>query len=170
MRLIGMFRLRMSTLMMFVLMAAAASALFVEVRGHTGPGIAGWQVDGPTLFVLAIGLTGLALGAWKEHTATQTMLQVTLACLGCLTLIWIGEAGFNRGLRYWFQAAFGLTVPLPLLARRYVKATLPRGPRQAWWKRTCEAVFFSFLNIMLVTAGSLFQLTIVEIGPQVLAL
>jgi hypothetical protein len=34
---------------------------------------------------------------------------------------------------------------------------LPRGPRRNWWKKTCEAVFFSFLNVILVSAGGVFQ-------------
>jgi hypothetical protein len=169
MRLIGRFRLSLATMMMFVLMAAAASALFVEIHGRVGSGTAGWELDVPILFLLSIGLTGVALGAWKAHTAVQTMLQVTLACLGCLALIWIAEAGFERGVRYWFQGTFALTVCLPLLARRYVKSALPRGPRRTWWKRTCEAVFFAFLNLVLVAAGSLLQLYIAELASGLLA-
>lgn len=171
MRWIGKVRLSLATMMMFVVMAAAGAALYVKILQYTGEAEAGlgWQVDIPTLFLLAIVLTGIALAAWKEHTAVQTMLQITLACLGCLSLIWIGEAGFGRGLRYWFQAMFALTVTLPLLARRYVKSGLPRGPRRTWWKGTCEAVFFAFLNILLVTAGGLFQLAIAEIGPAFVA-
>ena len=144
--------------MMFVLMAAAAMALFVKIQQHTNAVLpAGWKIDVPSLFLLAIALTAVALGSWKEHSAVQTMLQVTLACVGCLTLIWIGEAQYERAIRYWCQGTFAATVTIPMLARRFVKSGMPRGPRRDWWKKTCEAVFFSFLTMMLVTAGGLFQ-------------
>ena len=85
------------------------------------------------------------------------MLQVTLACFGCLTLIWVSEAQYERAIRYWCQGTFAATVTLPMLARRYVKAGMPRGPRRDWWKKTCEAIFFSFLTLLLVSAGGLLQ-------------
>jgi hypothetical protein len=171
MRLIRKIRFSMGTAMMFVLMAAAAMALFTKIQQHTAVITqTGWKIDAPSLFLLAIALTALALGSWKEHTAVQTMLQITLACLGCLTLIWIGEARYERAIRYWFQGTFAATVTLPLLARRFVKAALPRGRQRDWWKKTCEAVFFSFLNIMLVTAGGLLQAAVYAVGSEVLAL
>ena len=175
MRLIHKIRFSMGTILMFVLMAAAAMALFAKIQHLTDvatrPGVTlpGWKVDVPSLFLLAIVLTAVALGSWKEHTAVQTMLQVTLACLGCLTLIWIGEAQYERAIRYWFQATFAATVTLPLLARRFVKTELPRGPRRDWWKKTCEAVFFSFLNMMLVTVGGLLQTGVYLVGSELLA-
>jgi hypothetical protein len=157
MRLSGKVQFSMGTIMMFVLAAAAGSALFARVQERFQLPSHGWKVDAPSLFLAAIGLTAVALGAWKEHSAAQTMLQFTLACVGCLTLIWIGEAQYERAIRYWFQATFASTVTLPLLARRFVKASIPRGPRRDWWKKTCEAVFFSFVNIMLVTVGGFLQ-------------
>jgi hypothetical protein len=175
MRLIYQIRFSMGTIMMFVLMAGAALALFTKIQHLTGvvtrPAgtLPGWKIDVPSLFLLAIALTAIALGSWKEHTAVQTMLQVTLTCLGCLTLIWIGEAQYERAIRYWFQATFAGTVTLPMLARRFVKAGLSRGPRRDWWKKTCEAVFFSFLNMMLVTVGGLLQTAVYLVGSELLA-
>ena len=122
----------------------------------------GWNIDVPSLFLLAIVLTAVALGSWKEHTAVQIMLQVTLACFICLTLIWIGEAQYERAIRYWCQATFAATVTLPMIARRFVKSGMARGPRRDWWKKSCESVFFSFLTMMLVAAGGLFQLAVYE--------
>src|SRR5271166_623128 len=118
MSVIGRIRFSMGAIMMFVLTAAAASALYVKILQHTGAvATPGWTVDIPSLFLLAIGLTAVALSSWKEHTSFQTMLQITLACAGCLTLIWIGEAHHERVIRYWFQGIFATTVSLPLLAR-----------------------------------------------------
>ncbi len=163
-------RFSLATTMMFVLTAAAASALYVKVLQRTTILVGStWKLDAPTLFLLAIILTAIALAPWKAHSAVQTMLQVTLACLGCLTLIWIGEAHYERAIRYWFQASFAVMVTLPLFARRLVKSTMPRGPRRAWWKKTCEAVFFSFLNIMLVTAGAVFQTVLIAYGTDFFA-
>jgi hypothetical protein len=170
MRLIQKFRFSMGTIMMLVLTAAAVSALFVKVRQHSEAIAAlGWKVDVPSLFLLAICLTAVALSSWKEHTAVQTMLQITLTCVGCLILVWIGESQYERGIRYWFQATFAATVTLPLLARRFVKSELPRGPRRAWWKKTCEAIVFSFLNMLLVTVGGLLQAAVYWAGLEFLA-
>ena len=166
MRLFRMIRFSMGTIMIFVLMVAAGMALFVKIQQHTEglvrPAVLppGWTLDVPSLFLLAIALTAVALGSWKEHTAVQIMLQVTLACFSCLTLIWIGEAQYERAIRYWCQGTFAATVTIPMLARRFVKSGLPRGPRRDWWKKTCEAVFFSFLTMLLVTAGGLLQAAI----------
>ena len=71
-------------------------------------------------------------------------------------------------IRYWFQACFAATVTLPLIARRIAKSSLPRGPRRNWWKKTCEAVFFSFVNMMLITAGGFFQAVLIMYGSELL--
>jgi hypothetical protein len=170
MPILSRIRFSLATIMMFVLAAAAASALYAKALDRTElVGTPDWKFDVPTLFLLGIVLTALALGSWKSHTAVQIMLQVTLACLGCLTLIWIGEAKYERAVRYWFQACFASTVTLPLIARGIVKSSLPRGPRRNWWKKTCEAVFFSFVNMMLVTAGGVFQTVLIAYGSEFFA-
>ena len=120
----------------------------------------------PSLFLLAIGLTAMALGSWKEHSAAQIMMQVTLACVGCLTLIWVAEAQYEGAIRYWCQAMFAATVTIPMLARRLVKTGMPRAAA-GWGKKTCEAVFFSYLTIMLVTTGGLFQLAVYEVAASI---
>jgi hypothetical protein len=163
-------RFSMATIMMFVVAAAAGSALFAKVSHHTGAVAPGaWKIDVPTMWLSAIGLTAVALAAWKEHTPIQTMLQFTLACLGCLVLVWIGEAQYERAIRYWFQGTFAATVVIPLLGRRLAKRALPRGPRRDWWKNNCEAVFFSFLNMMLVTAGGVMQTAVYVLGESFLS-
>ena len=93
MRLVRMIRFSMGTIMMFVVMVAAGMALFVKIQKLTDSVTApaalppGWNFDVPSLFLLAIALTAVSLGSWKEHTAVQIMLQVTLACFSCLTLV-----------------------------------------------------------------------------------
>src|SRR5271156_2522984 len=77
----GRLRISIATIMMFVVMAAAAMALFAKIQ-HLADDAAvptGWKLDAPILFLLAIFLTSVALGSWKEHTGVQIMIQVTLA-------------------------------------------------------------------------------------------
>ncbi len=169
MRFLRGFRFSIATLLMLVVTTASASALFAKVKAHSElPTWPSWKYDSPTLMTLAIGLTAVALGALKDHTSVQTMLQATIAYLGYLSLIWLAEAGRVRILLYWFQTAFALTVALPLVGRKLVKSGLPRGPRRSWWKKTCEAFVFSFLNILMVAAGALIQFIVVEAGSTLL--
>ncbi len=161
-------RFTMAMVMMMVVTAAVASALFAKIRQHVAaPNQPYLKVDAPILFVLSIGLTAAALGALKGHTAVQMMLQMTVACLGFVVLIGLAEAGWVRPLLYWFQASFGVLVTVPLLARRYVKVEMGRGPKRTWWKNTYEAVFFAFLTQMLVLLGLLLQFAAVMV-PQVI--
>lgn len=152
-------RFSLATISMFVVAAAAASALFAKVMQHSVQTsvLPSWKYDSPTLVTLAIALTAIALGALKSHTAVQTMLQATIAFLGYFILISLAESGHVHLLLYWFQTAFALTVALPLVARRYVKSEMPRGPRRTWWKNTCEALIFAFLNILMVATGAFLQ-------------
>lgn len=163
----GRFRVSIATMLMLVLTAAAASAFFAEVREHSGTfgsNTSIWKIDVPILATVAIASTAVALGSMKGHSLVQMMLQATLAYLGYLSLIWLGEAKMERPLLYWFQVSFALTVALPMLIRRSVKARMPRGPRRTWWKRTLEAIVFSFLNMLLIIAGMMAQLYAAEIG------
>src|ERR1700735_900641 len=99
-------RFSLATVMMLVVVAAAVSALFAKVYRYapadTKPYL---KIDAPVLFTLSIVLTAVALGALKSHTAFQTMLQITLACVGFLSLIWMVEQGWERPLLYWFQVS-----------------------------------------------------------------
>jgi hypothetical protein len=153
--------------MMLVTTSAAVLALFAKVQQYTPPATKPYlKTDAPLLFVLSVVLTAVALGALKSHSANQMMLQVVLACLGFLALIWLAEYKLERPLLYWFQTGFGVLVTLPLLARKHVKNGMARGPRRAWWKRTLEAVFFSFLTMLLALAGNLLQWLAAMVGPQ----
>ena len=154
MRLIGKLRFSIGSLMMFVLMVAAGAALFVKILEHDFPN---YPPVSPTGSILAIVLATVALGSWKGHTATQIMLQTTLACLICLSSYWCVESQHERAILYWYEGVFAMTVTLPMVVRRHVKAAWPKGPRRESWKKTCEAVSFSFLAILIGTAGGIFQ-------------
>lgn len=152
------FRFSMSTAMLAVVTAALASAVFARARAHvTVAGRPYLDVDVPAVFVISIALTALAFGALKAHSAKQVMLQMILAYLGYFSVILLAEAGATRPLLYWVQAGFFLQVVLPLIARSYLKAEMGRGPRRAWWKKTTEAVIFSFFTIAVVMASAWLQ-------------
>ena len=168
MLLLRKMRFSMAMVMMMVAAAAAASALFAKVRAHVPASNQTYlKFDAPALFVASIALTAVGLGALKGHTFGQTLLQITVACLGYVSLVGLAESGRARPLLYWFQISFGLLVTGPLLARRLVKAEMERGPRRDWWKGTWEAVFFAFLTMMLVLLGLLLQWLTATIGEQV---
>ena len=159
-------RLSMATVMMVVV---TASALFAKVRSHVPAGNQPYlKVDAPILFVLSIGLTAVGLGSLKGHSAGQTMLQVTVACLGYVSLIGLAEAGRERPLLYWFQVSFGILVTGPLLARRLFKSEMERGPRREWWKKSCEAAFFAFLTMMPVLLGLVLQWSTSIVGQIII--
>jgi hypothetical protein len=169
MLLLRKFRFSMAMAMMMVVAAAAASALFAKVRAHVPTGNSPYlKTDAPILFVLSIGLTAVGLAALKSHSVGQTLLQITVACLGYVSLIGLAETGRERPLLYWFQISFGLFVTIPLVARRLVKTEMERGPRRDWWKKTCEAVFFAFLTMMLVLVGLLLQWIAALLGGQLI--
>ncbi len=162
-------RFTLATAMELVVTAAVASALFAKVHRYTPPsGLTYLRIDAPILFVLSIVLTAVALGSLKGHTPGQMMLQVVVACLGFLSLVTLAENHWQRPLLYWFQVGFGVQVTLPLLARGIVKSEMERGPRRGWWKGTFEAVFFSFLTMMLVLVGILLQWLAAMIGGAIL--
>lgn len=152
---------------MLIVAAALASALYAKIY-ETTKGWTMFQHDGPILVVLAIVLTAVALGSYKAHSVAQIFLQVALGCLGYLSLIWIAETTLLRPLVYWLQVSFALTVAVPMLARRFVKTTMPRGPRRTFWKKTLEAIVFSFLNLMLVATGAWLESFIVQVGGPIL--
>jgi hypothetical protein len=158
MNLLRKMRFTMATVMMLVVTAAVAFALFAKARDHVPnvqyPYV---NIDAPAIFVISIALTAIALGALKAHSSGQIMLQVVLAYLAYLALISMAEAGLVRPLMYWFQACFALLATAPLIARAHVKAEMERGPRRTWWKKTTEAVLFSFLTICLVLMSSFLQ-------------
>jgi hypothetical protein len=151
-------RFTMATVMMAVVTAAVASALFIKVRDHIPtaqyPYLA---VDAPIIFILSITFTAIALGALKAHSAGQVMLQIVLAYLAYVGLISLAEVGLVRPVLYWFQVCFALLAMIPLVARSYVKTEMERGPRRTWWKKTTEAVLFSFFTIFIVMVSSFLQ-------------
>jgi hypothetical protein len=159
-------RFTMATVMMLVVTAAVAFALFVKSRDHVPnnqyPYI---NIDAPAVLVISIALTAIALGALKAHSSGQIMLQIVLAYLAYLGLIGLAEVGAFRPLLYWFQACFALLATAPLVARSYVKTEMERGPRRTWWKKTTEAVLFSFFTITIVLVSCFLQwLTVLIVG------
>jgi hypothetical protein len=149
----------MAGLALLVVASATASALFAKVyhlfrpEDLTTATYPTLHFDAPILLLVGIVLTAITLGANKGHSLSLILLQITLSCLGFLSLIWLQEAKQPRLLLYWFQTAFLLTVAAPMLARHLLKTHLPRGPRRSWWKKTLETAIFSAVNMGLVGIG-----------------
>ena len=145
----------MATAMMAVVTAAWPSPSSRRSAEHiptTPEPLRSLQVDAPAIFVVAsIALTALALGALKgafgrpDHAPDDPGLPGST-----FSLLTAGRASASqeRPLLYWFQAAFAILVTsCPWWPGRIVKNEMERGPRRTWWKKTTEAVVFSFLTV-----------------------
>ena len=148
-------RLTMATVMVLVITAGSASALFARLAHHLPPippsSSMRYEIAG--LFVAAIGLTGVAIAARKRHSPYLAMLQITVACLAYLILISVAEISRLRPVLYWYQIAFAVLVVIPLVVRRIIKLRMEKSPRRAQWMKTCESLAFAFLNMILVLIG-----------------
>ena len=163
-------RISLATLMIIVITAAAASALFSRLVRHmpAGSAPASIRYDVATLVVMAVVLTGMAIAARKGHSPRLAMFQITVACLGYLGLLSLAEISTGRPIFYWYQATFAALVVVPLIARRLVKRRIEKGPRRTLWMKRCESVAFAFLNMVLVLIGVGVQLIIVVVVTNVL--
>ena len=145
-----------ATLMMLVVTVASAAALVMRVllflQTELRKSLHPYTADMAALWILGIVLTGVALAAWRGHTANQAMARISLSCLAFLYALSVSKLD-SRVAFYWLQSLFGVLVVLPLLARGWNKTRLDLGPRRTWWLGTCEAVAFAYLNMLLVLAG-----------------
>ena len=156
-------RISIATIMMLVVTVGAASGLAArmlstKIASELALGAGGVRSgDVVAVLLLAVGLTALTLAAWKRHTANQMMLQITMACLGLLFVLSLGDMASKRFQLYWLQILFAVLVVGPLLARRAVRARMIRGRGRTWWMGTCEAIAFAYLNMLLVAIGAVIE-------------
>ena len=145
-----------ATLMMLVVTVSSAVAQVARalelLREVLNNSLQAYTADFATLWILGIVLTGVALAAWRGHTANQAMLQISLSCLAFLYALSVIKLDVHFAF-YWLQSLFGVLVVAPLVARRWIKTRLGRGSRRVWWLATCEAVGCAYLNMLLVLAG-----------------
>lgn len=151
------FRISMASIMMLVVVAATASALFAKIVEIISSEFAEWKYDIAAVFVLAIALTAIALGALRSHSGVQMMIQATAVYLSFLSIIWIVEREHYRIAIYWFQVLFAGTVAFPLLALRFAKADAEGETGQGWPRRLFESLPLAFGNLILVFLGVWFQ-------------
>jgi hypothetical protein len=121
-------RLRLATLLVLVVASAPALALYAKMLEHIGPG----DLDAPAVTLLAIVLTGIAVGAWRRASPGQVIAQIGLACAALLVLV---EISFTRLVNYWLAIVVAVTIVVPLLARSQASATQGSGTgsrRVAW--------------------------------------
>jgi hypothetical protein len=153
------FRISMASIMMLVVAAAAASALFTKIVGTISGEFGEWKYDVPAVIIIAVALTAIALGAFRNHSGIQMMIQATGAYLGFLSMIWIIEQEHYRIAIYWFQILFAGLVVFPFLARRFARARSGVEDDPGWLARATEALPLAFGNMILVLAGAWFQWT-----------
>jgi hypothetical protein len=166
------FRFTMATVMLLVVTSAAASALFAKVHALTPASGAPYlsNVDSGILVIATVVMVGATLGTLKGHSPAQIMLQVTLACLGLYLFLTMVEAKLRHPLLYWLHACFLVLVLIPALVRRAAKDRIERGPARNRRKRTCEAIMFSFVTMMIVMLALFLEWLAAVIGMNIINL
>jgi hypothetical protein len=139
---------------MLALVAAVASAtaLYAAWAEYHG------DPDTPITLLLAVVLTGLAIGAWRRASPTLVMVQIALACAGLRLAI---ESEGTRLGNYVLLALFAATVVVPLLIVR----ALDSPGRESRRRGRIEAVAAVLLNTGLnLVAYVAFLIASFEIG------
>ena len=146
----------------FVLAAAMASALWVEFyRINGGPSSDAQAFDFATLVVLALTLTGVAVGCCRGSTVLQILLQITASC-GIVLVMFVAIEHNLRIARYWAQIIFGLTVTLPVVALRTSERLRWPGWIRGSFRSTVHVALCSFINLSLVLVGAIVQVYFAE--------
>jgi hypothetical protein len=116
------FRLRLGTQLLLVAALAAALAMYGKLIEHLGP-------DESTVLLLAVVLTGIAVGAWRRASPGQVIAQIGLTCAALLVLIELSSTSLEK---YWLILIVAVTIVLPLVARNQAAATQGSRPRRRW--------------------------------------
>jgi hypothetical protein len=114
---------------MLALVAALAPAIALYARLVENVGA---DLDLPTVTLLAIVLTGIAVGAWRRASPVQVIVQIGLTCALLTARI---EIDSTRLANYWLALVVAVTIVLPLLARAQAGTTQGSrlgSPRAAW--------------------------------------
>lgn len=150
------FRISMASIMVLVVAAAAASALFAKIVKIISDAFGEYKYDAGAVVIIAIALTAIALGTLRNHSGVQMMIQAAGTYLGFLSLLWIIDGEHMRAVFYWFQASFAGMIVFPLLARRFAGVEPEAGAEPGWLGRVLETLPLIFCNIVLVTIGQFF--------------
>ncbi|SIO25828.1 hypothetical protein SAMN05444166_3292 [Singulisphaera sp. GP187] len=160
----GRFRLTMRTMMIAVLTAAMASALFSELwRLLKASSTSNVHVDVPTIVILGICLNAVAIGCWGRLTLEQTFIQIAICCLMVLTAAWIWESKLTRLMRYWLQLSFAVGVVLPLFVRTIIVDKKKPTPRTRRIASNINNIIFAYINFIIVLIVAVFQLLVLYV-------
>ncbi len=152
------FRFSLGSLMVFILTAAAASALYakiIELLNGTANPISAYDVANVVLIALLLSSTIVV--CIRRETVNQGMFQVTLSCVVILATLALIEENLVRLLLYWAQLCFAVLLVLPLVLRRLALDGEETESRRAWLVWVAEVLLGSFANIILVLLGILIQ-------------
>jgi hypothetical protein len=94
--------------------------------------------------LLAVVLTGIAVGAWRRASPGQVIAQIGLTCAALLMLIELSSTWLEK---YWLILIVAVTIVLPLVARNQAAATQGSRPRSRWVASAGAVLLNIALNI-----------------------
>lgn len=150
-------RFTMRTLMIFVLTAAVASAMFGELARLLKGLPMNLAIDVPSIVLTAIALNAVALGCLLRLSVDQVLVQITVCCLLVLAGAWLWEWKLDRGLRYWLQASFAAVVVLPLLIKAAAMSEDDPSTRSRRVVAGVEVLLLAYANYVAILVVAMFQ-------------
>lgn len=152
-------RFSIRSLMLLVLCAASASALFAKLQSLWAPIGGDYVVDGPALVVLGIGLNAVFLAAIRKHSIYQYMFQVTVAC-GLL----LGDVRLFEYKSRLVHYALAINIFALLIAPFLLRTLYRRKPRGTALRNRVRMFYRPYalgvINLLILTLESGIQVTI----------
>ena len=145
-------RISIATTMLIVLTASLAAATFTKTRmlfDRTSTD----AIDYPAVFVLAITLTGIAIGGVRRYGLNQTLLHISTAFAIVSTAILFAEIHARLAL-YWLEFIVAFTVAVPFAVQALLLRSRPQSCEKRRIKRWTELVILAHLNVALAIAGT----------------
>lgn len=147
-------RVSLATLMLMVLTAALGVATFVKVRLQFDP-VSTEATDLPAVFVIAVALTGLAIGGARRYTTDQTLIHISTAYAVVTSGILFAEMSDRLAL-YWLEIVVAATIAVPFTVQALLLGARRRERcEKRRIKRWVELLILAHLNIGLAFVGTL---------------
>lgn len=152
------FRLPLGSALVVVAAIAPVMALYFRLA-EAYPG----SDYSPNVFVLALIVTGLAVGLLRKASFLQLVVQIGLTSGVILAVLELGAA---VGLGYVMVCGLVTTLVVPLLVKRLLGSEAEGHPRRARLLGMCTLSMSSFLNIAALLAFGMAWEFIEELGPK----
>jgi hypothetical protein len=146
-------RFSLGTAMLGVVAAALAFATFSKVRMSFDPTTA-LATDVPAVFVIAVALTGMAIGGARRYSVNQALVHISTAYAVVTSGILFAEMS-DRLPFYWLEFVAATTVAVPFAVQgMLLRARRRERCEKRRIKRWVELLILSHLNIALAMAGT----------------